>query len=67
MGRAAYRPWACPARHRGAATLRTVLRRVDRQEGETKLGAWAERLCSGTLAPRDTAAGIAIDGNPSQC
>jgi hypothetical protein len=42
------------------------LRRVDRQEGETKLGAWAERLCSGTLAPRDTVAGIAIDGNPSQ-
>ena len=50
----------------GAATLRTVLRLVDREEGAAQMGAWAERLCSGILAPQDTAAGIAIDGHPSQ-
>ena len=45
-----------------AATLHTVLRRVDREEGEAKLGAWAEGLLSGTPAPQDTAEGIAVDG-----
>jgi hypothetical protein len=45
-----------------AATLHTVLRRVDREEVEAKLGAWAEGLLSGTPPPQDTAEGIAIDG-----
>jgi predicted transposase YbfD/YdcC len=45
-----------------AATLHTVLRRVDREEIEAKLGAWAEGLLSGTPASQDTAEGIAVDG-----
>jgi predicted transposase YbfD/YdcC len=45
-----------------AATLHTVLRRVDREEVEAKLGAWAEGLLSGTPAPADTEEGIAVDG-----
>ena len=45
-----------------AATLHTVLRRVDREAVEAKLGAWAEGLLSGTPAPQDTAEGIAVDG-----
>jgi predicted transposase YbfD/YdcC len=45
-----------------AATLHTVLRRVDREEVEAKLGAWAEGLLSGTPTPQDIAEGIAIDG-----
>jgi hypothetical protein len=45
-----------------AATLHTVLRRVDRAEVEAKLGAWAEGLLHGTPAPQDIAEGIAIDG-----
>jgi len=45
-----------------ATTLHTVLRRVDREEVEAKLGAWAEGLLSGTPAPQDTAEGIAVDG-----
>jgi predicted transposase YbfD/YdcC len=44
-----------------AATLHTVLRRVDREELEAKLGAWAEGLLVGT-PPQDVAEGIAIDG-----
>jgi predicted transposase YbfD/YdcC len=45
-----------------AATLHTVLRRVDREEVEAKLGAWAESLLSGTPGPQDPTDGIAIDG-----
>jgi hypothetical protein len=45
-----------------AATLHTVLRRVDREEVEAKLGAWAEGLLNETPAPQDTAEGIAVDG-----
>ena len=45
-----------------AATLHTVLRRVDREAVEAKLGAWAEGLLSGTPAPQDTEEGIAVDG-----
>lgn len=45
-----------------AATLHTVLRRVDREAVEAKLGAWAEGLLSGTPAPQDIEAGIAVDG-----
>jgi predicted transposase YbfD/YdcC len=45
-----------------AATLHTVLRRVDRAEVEAKLGAWAEGLLSGTPPLPDTTEGIAIDG-----
>jgi hypothetical protein len=45
-----------------AATLHTVLRRVDREEVEAKLGAWTKELLRGTPAPQDSAEGIAIDG-----
>jgi predicted transposase YbfD/YdcC len=45
-----------------AATLHAVLRRVDREEVEAKLGAWAEGLLHGTPVPQDTAEGIAVDG-----
>jgi predicted transposase YbfD/YdcC len=45
-----------------AATLHTVLRRVDREEIEAKLRAWAEGLLSGTPALQDPEEGIAIDG-----
>lgn len=45
-----------------AATLHTVLRRVDREAVEAKLGAWAEGLLSGTPAPQDIEEGIAVDG-----
>ena len=45
-----------------AATLHTVLRRVDREEVEAKLGAWAEGLLSGTPIPEVLAEGIAVDG-----
>ena len=45
-----------------AATLHTVLRRVDWEEVEAKLGAGAEGLRSGTPPSRDTAEGIAIEG-----
>jgi predicted transposase YbfD/YdcC len=45
-----------------AATLHTVLRRVDREEVEAKRGAWAEGLLSGTPAPEDPEEGIAVDG-----
>jgi predicted transposase YbfD/YdcC len=44
------------------ATLHTVLRRVDREEVEAKLGAWAEGLLSGTPSPQAPTDGIAIDG-----
>jgi hypothetical protein len=46
----------------GAATLHTVLRRVDREAVEAKLGAWAEGLLRGTPAPPDPTEGIASDG-----
>jgi predicted transposase YbfD/YdcC len=45
-----------------AATLPTVLRRVDREEVEAKLGAWAEGLLSGTPPLPATTEGIALDG-----
>jgi hypothetical protein len=45
-----------------AATLHAVLRRIDREALEAKLGAWAEGLLSGTPAPQDTAEGLAVDG-----
>ena len=45
-----------------AATLHTVLRRVDREEVEAKLGAWAEGLLAGTPPPQDVEEGIAVDG-----
>jgi predicted transposase YbfD/YdcC len=45
-----------------AATVHTVLRRLDREEVEAKLGAWIEELLCGTPAPQDAAEGIAIDG-----
>jgi Transposase DDE domain len=44
-----------------AATLHTVLRRVDREELEAKLGVWAEGLLAGTSL-QDVEEGIAIDG-----
>jgi predicted transposase YbfD/YdcC len=45
-----------------AATLHTVLRHVDREELEAKLGAWAEGLLGGRQSPQDVAEGIAVDG-----
>jgi predicted transposase YbfD/YdcC len=45
-----------------AATLHTVLRRVDREVLEGKLGAWAEALLGAAAGPADGADAIAIDG-----
>jgi predicted transposase YbfD/YdcC len=45
-----------------AATLHTVLRRVNREVVEAKLGTWAEGLLAGTPASREVEEGIAIDG-----
>jgi predicted transposase YbfD/YdcC len=45
-----------------AATLHTVLRRVDRDAVEAQLGAWAEGMLAGPPVPQDTPEGIAIDG-----
>jgi predicted transposase YbfD/YdcC len=45
-----------------AATLHTVLRQVDREELEAKLGAWAEGLLAGMPSPQDVEEGIAVDG-----
>ena len=45
-----------------AATLHTVLRRVDREEVEAKLGACAEGLLAGPPPPQDVEEGIAVDG-----
>jgi predicted transposase YbfD/YdcC len=45
-----------------AATLHTVLRRVDREEVEAKLGAWAEGRLRGTAALPAPEEGIAVDG-----
>jgi predicted transposase YbfD/YdcC len=45
-----------------AATLHTVLRQVNREELEAKLGAWAEGLLIGMPPPQDIEEGIAIDG-----
>src|SRR5262245_38703781 len=44
------------------ATLHTVLRRVDREVLEAKLGTWAEGLLGGTPCPEAVAEPIAIDG-----
>jgi predicted transposase YbfD/YdcC len=44
-----------------AATLHTVLRQVDREVLETKLGAWAEGVLVGT-PPQAIGEGIAVDG-----
>jgi hypothetical protein len=45
-----------------AATLHTVLRRVDREVVEAKLGTWAEDLLAGMPAALGAEEGIAIDG-----
>jgi len=45
-----------------AATLPTVLRRLDREVVEAKLGAWAERLLGETPEPQGAEDAIAIDG-----
>jgi predicted transposase YbfD/YdcC len=45
-----------------AATLHTVLRQVDREELEAKLGAWAEGLLAGMPSPQAVEEGIAVDG-----
>jgi predicted transposase YbfD/YdcC len=45
-----------------AATLHTVLRRIDREVLEAKLGAWAEGLCTETPAPDGAEEAIAVDG-----
>jgi predicted transposase YbfD/YdcC len=45
-----------------AATLHTVLRQVDREVLEAKLGAWAEGLLVGTPSPQAVEEGIAVDG-----
>src|SRR6266446_9601913 len=51
---------------RCAATLHTVLRRVDREDVEAKLGAWAEGLLSGARAPQDIEEGSVINGKTLQ-
>jgi predicted transposase YbfD/YdcC len=45
-----------------AATLHTVLRRVDREAVEAKLGAWAEGLLGEGLPPREGEDAMALDG-----
>jgi len=45
-----------------AATLHTVLRRVDREVLEAKLGAWAEALLGEAPGPAEVKDAIAIDG-----
>jgi predicted transposase YbfD/YdcC len=45
-----------------AATLHTVLRRVDREAFEATLGAWAEGLLGERLPPREVEDAIALDG-----
>lgn len=45
-----------------AATLHTVLRRVDREVLEAKLGAWAEGLLGEAPPPREGEDAIALDG-----
>jgi predicted transposase YbfD/YdcC len=45
-----------------AATFHTVFHRIARDVLEATLGAWAEALLVGTLAPPDAIEGIAIDG-----
>jgi predicted transposase YbfD/YdcC len=45
-----------------AATLHTVLRRVDREALEAQLGAWAEALLGEASAPGEGEDAIAIDG-----
>src|SRR5499426_4473141 len=45
-----------------AATLHTVLRRVDREALEAKLGAWAEALLGEAPRPQAVEDAMAIDG-----
>jgi predicted transposase YbfD/YdcC len=45
-----------------AATLHTILRQVDREALEAKLGVWVEGVLVGTPLPQDGAEGIAVDG-----
>jgi hypothetical protein len=45
-----------------AATLHTVLRRVDREAFEAKLGAWAEGLLGEGPPPREVEDALALDG-----
>lgn len=46
----------------GGATLHTVLRRVDREALEAKLGAWAEALLGAAPGPAEVEDALAIDG-----
>jgi predicted transposase YbfD/YdcC len=45
-----------------AATLHAVLKGIDRQALEARLGAWAEGLLAATAAAQATPEGIAVDG-----
>lgn len=45
-----------------AATLHTVLRRLDRERFEAQLGAWAEGLLGESAAPAGSEDAIALDG-----
>jgi predicted transposase YbfD/YdcC len=45
-----------------AATLHTILRQIDRELLEAKLGAWAESLLARTPAPAGVEDAVAIDG-----
>lgn len=45
-----------------AATLHTVLRGVEREAWEAKLGAWAEGLLAAPPPSQDAAEGIAVEG-----
>ena len=45
-----------------AATLHTVLRRVDREALEAKLGAWAEELLGEAPHPQEVEDALALDG-----
>ena len=55
------RAWGFTRQPPCAATLHTVLRRVDREAWEGKRSAWAEGLRAGTPL-QDVAAGMAIEG-----
>jgi len=45
-----------------AATLQSVLRRIDREALEAKLGAWAEGLLGETPRPEEVEDAVATDG-----
>jgi DDE_Tnp_1-associated len=49
-----------------AATLHTILRRGDRDALETKLGAWAEGVLTGTPGPPEVEEAITVDGRATQ-